>query len=104
MIRRDIISSESAGERSVTETEMIRSRFLEIARSSTWSLEDENEMSQKIEGKCRQALHRNNLLSIWQLFSETFLEPCRGQTLRSYLVFTFPPVHKVYLRASNSIE
>lgn len=58
----DIICSQNAGERSVTNTKMVRGYFIEIARNNTGSVAYISEIAQEKEGERGQLFFLNDSL------------------------------------------
>lgn len=72
-------TSEMANERSVVETSIIRSRFLDIPRNHTGSVKDGNEIAQGEESLCFLDLLKCNSQSTWPYFLRIFVESPRAQ-------------------------
>lgn len=67
VVSRVIIRGKTAGEMSVSDTKLIRSRSLAISRNNTGNVENEHGVAQK-KGLSGQKLLRNNSLSTWPVF------------------------------------
>lgn len=104
LIREDITSGEMAGETSVSDTKMIMSGTLQIARSSTGCAEDANEAAQVEERDCGPVLLRKTLLSTQLSFLETFTASRRVQKVSSFLVLTFERLCNLNLELPKLME
>lgn len=61
----DVFTVEVDCKRSIGDTKISRSHFIEIARKNKESVENGNEVAQKGKRECGQELPRNNSLSKW---------------------------------------
>lgn len=101
---KDIISGEKAVALSIRGAKMIRSRFQEITRKNTGSVEDVDEVSQEEKEEFGQELLRKNPLSTWPSFLKTFMESDRVQKPCIYSVFTFEPLHNLPFRIPKLLK
>lgn len=93
----DVISGKISVERFVREAKVLSSRFLEILKNNTWSVEGGNEVADKEERQRVQELLKNTLLPAWPSFLKTFTESRRVRELSSYMVFLFNLLHSIHL-------
>lgn len=100
----DIISGEIAGERSVGDNKMIRSRVTEISRSNTGSVEDENGVTHDKKGEHGRELIEKSSLIIWLSFLETLKEWCRVHGLSSYWLFSSQPLRSLHQGISKLVK
>lgn len=91
----DIISSGKAGERSASDTKLMKSRLLKITRYNTGSVEDGNKVPQKGNGERGQKLLSSNSLSTLPCFLEWLMDSGRVQMESSYSIFTFEPLRSL---------
>lgn len=92
-----------AGERSVRDTKMIRNHFLDDSRKIQEGVENIS-VAEDEKGNCGQQLIRNDSLSTWLSFIETFMKSRKVREVSGYSAFTFEPLDNLHLVISKLVK